>query len=192
MLAGDGSVTSSGTTLFHQNAGPNAEVFQMLCSMLGEGTSQRRRERIKTTTTVFKRKTINGYCLEPKTVHYKGVVWCPRTSNGTWMARRNGHTFWTGNTYVAKHFFPFIEDTNAFLRRRTAMINSKAEAFSQKYIPPSLYEKFGGYDEQTRLIMNAMAEAYPGFIERINRANLYNLVRGPLGQIVANRFLRGR
>ena len=30
---------------------------------------------------------------------YRGIVWCPRTDDGTWLARRKGTTFWTGNTY---------------------------------------------------------------------------------------------
>jgi len=32
-------------------------------------------------------------------VHYKGKVWCPKTPNGTWVARRNGRVFITGNTF---------------------------------------------------------------------------------------------
>lgn len=30
---------------------------------------------------------------------YKGKIWCPRTKNGTWVARRNGRIFITGNTF---------------------------------------------------------------------------------------------
>lgn len=31
-------------------------------------------------------------------VEYTGDVWCPTTSNGTWLARRNGQVYFTGNT----------------------------------------------------------------------------------------------
>lgn len=31
--------------------------------------------------------------------HYQGVVWCPSTSTGFWLARREGFPFVTGNTY---------------------------------------------------------------------------------------------
>lgn len=31
-------------------------------------------------------------------VSYTGVVWCPKLPNGTWVARRNGRVFITGNT----------------------------------------------------------------------------------------------
>ncbi|MEQ4725458.1 Hint domain-containing protein [Nonomuraea sp. B19D2] len=31
-------------------------------------------------------------------VEYDGVVWCPTTPSGTWLARRSGTVYWTGNT----------------------------------------------------------------------------------------------
>lgn len=31
---------------------------------------------------------------------YSGTVWCPRTKNGTFLARRKGHTYFTGNTFA--------------------------------------------------------------------------------------------
>ena len=34
------------------------------------------------------------------TVDYTGVVWCPGTPNKTWLARRNGTVWFTGNTMV--------------------------------------------------------------------------------------------
>jgi len=34
-----------------------------------------------------------------KPVYYNGVVWCPTTKNGTWLARRNGTVYFTGNSY---------------------------------------------------------------------------------------------
>lgn len=39
------------------------------------------------------------FCLKSKgKVPYKGVVWCPTTKNGTWVAYRNGLPFITGNS----------------------------------------------------------------------------------------------
>lgn len=31
-------------------------------------------------------------------VEHEGIVWCPTTPNGSWLARRNGTVYWTGNT----------------------------------------------------------------------------------------------
>lgn len=36
---------------------------------------------------------------QKKWIDYNGIVWCPRTRNGTWIARRNGTIFITGNSY---------------------------------------------------------------------------------------------
>lgn len=33
-----------------------------------------------------------------KMVNYDGLVWCPTTANGTWLARRNGTVYFTGNS----------------------------------------------------------------------------------------------
>ena len=41
----------------------------------------------------------NGKGKSIKKIKYKGIVWCPKTNNKTWIARRNGRVFITGNTY---------------------------------------------------------------------------------------------
>ena len=33
------------------------------------------------------------------TTYYQGTVWCPETEYGSFMARRNGKVYLTGNTY---------------------------------------------------------------------------------------------
>lgn len=35
--------------------------------------------------------------LKINTVNHKGVVWCPTVQNGTWLARRKGSVYFTGN-----------------------------------------------------------------------------------------------
>lgn len=44
-------------------------------------------------------------------VDYDGVVWCPTTPNGTFMARRNGFTFFTGNSTV-NTIVPYVTGSN--------------------------------------------------------------------------------
>jgi len=36
-----------------------------------------------------------------KALNYSGIVWCPTTPNGTWLARRNGKVYFTGNSALA-------------------------------------------------------------------------------------------
>jgi len=40
----------------------------------------------------------DGRPFKVERVVHRGIVWCPTTPNGTWLARRNGKVYWTGNT----------------------------------------------------------------------------------------------
>lgn len=42
-----------------------------------------------------------GKNMHPTRQSYSGIVWCPNTRNGTWLARRNGTVYYTGNTWLA-------------------------------------------------------------------------------------------
>lgn len=35
--------------------------------------------------------------------HYKGIVWCPKTKNGTWVMRQNGGVVITGNSWLKQN-----------------------------------------------------------------------------------------
>lgn len=35
-----------------------------------------------------------------KLIHYTGIVWCPETKNGTWVAKRNNKIFISGNSFA--------------------------------------------------------------------------------------------
>lgn len=41
---------------------------------------------------------------------HNGLVWCPRTSNGTWLARRNGSVYFTGNSHKVTKVKDYAED----------------------------------------------------------------------------------
>lgn len=74
--------------------------FQMLTSMLGLQTHQRPRSDDCVDTFIYQHQDVIGHSIVATTQHYEGKVWCPTTANGTWMARRNGVTYWTGNSEV--------------------------------------------------------------------------------------------
>lgn len=49
-----------------------------------------------------------------ESVEHDGEVWCPTTPNGSWLARRNGTVYWTGNTdsetwYGSQHPFQALQ-----------------------------------------------------------------------------------
>lgn len=84
----------------YQKHKASLDVLQIACQLLGRQSSLTHQS--------------NGWCLHifekarviPHTpargrgeaTTYRGVVWCPTTSTGTWLARRNGQVYFTGNT----------------------------------------------------------------------------------------------
>ena len=74
--------------------------FQMLVSMLGMRTSVKPQGDDCSYVSVYRHHRVSTTSLESSQEHYEGVVWCPKTPSKTWLARRNGKTYFTGNTYV--------------------------------------------------------------------------------------------
>lgn len=105
-VAADGHVEPGGKVMFAQKDPRRADVFQMACSLAGIPTSSifdGELYRITLRTAMFvsphrsSRNPGSKVVINPE-FHYVGVVWCPTTPNGTWLARRNGHVYWTGNS----------------------------------------------------------------------------------------------
>jgi len=97
LMKGDGTVSKKGTRIWAQQDRGRTDGFQMLAAMQGIRSNARDRENI-TNTTLYKAKHLYTDSLKPELVEYEGRVWCPTTATGTWMARRNGVTYWTGNS----------------------------------------------------------------------------------------------
>ncbi|MFA5636101.1 MAG: hypothetical protein WC977_09355, partial [Anaerovoracaceae bacterium] len=83
--------------------------FQMLCALLGKRTHNRDGH-----ISVYKSEDIYTNSLKTEKVYYKGPIWCVTTADGTWFARRNGVTYWTGNSRltpkekVLRTYAPFM------------------------------------------------------------------------------------
>jgi hypothetical protein len=74
--------------------------FQMLAAMLGERTWAHLRDGGGCSDVAVHQDThCVGKTMPATQEDYAGVVWCPRTRTQTWLARRNGCTYWTGSTY---------------------------------------------------------------------------------------------
>lgn len=84
--------------LWYQNRTENRDAFQMLCSMRGWRTRSFKNNRGDGVVTMYRRDHVLAEHTEAELVPYKGTVWCPTVENGTWLARRNGCTYWTGNS----------------------------------------------------------------------------------------------
>lgn len=105
---------NSGPTRLHQKDRRAAEAFQFAAALAGYATSLHKRVfyrdgYVMWGVTLQKRKGFrpahnrdmaqkNGYvgAWVMERVEHDGIVWCPRTENMTWLARRNGHCYFTG------------------------------------------------------------------------------------------------
>jgi phage terminase large subunit len=107
-IKADGCITNRGTRVITQNKKERLEPLQIVCSLLGIRTTfkgyidsyGRQQYRL----TLFKNNSyLNIGELIKRRKSYKrfifeGVVWCPTIKNGTWFARRNGTSYFTGNS----------------------------------------------------------------------------------------------
>lgn len=107
-ILADGTDSTCGRSLAQKDP-KAAEAFQFTCILAGHGTSIRpnRMPDIKRAkygydmTNVHIRKSRSVALMGTGTAQiesYTGLVWCPTTASGTWLARRNGTVYFTGNS----------------------------------------------------------------------------------------------
>jgi hypothetical protein len=58
-----------------------------------------------------------------KSIFYNGIVWCPTTETGTWIARRNGRVYVTGNSDRILHYCSTLGEWKSFEFQRTKLIS---------------------------------------------------------------------
>lgn len=106
-LAADGDNASSKTgDSIAQKSEARADAFAFACILAGKPVSyhpidnahnDQHRIGVLTRDQVCPIGNSHG-AFKIERVKHDGPVWCPTTPNGTWLARRNGTVYWTGNT----------------------------------------------------------------------------------------------
>ncbi|MCP3754385.1 hypothetical protein [Streptomyces sp. TBY4] len=94
----DGFNRTVRTENFIQKDQGRIDGYQMLAAMLGKRTCAKPHSvhsGIFNTVTYVSALTTARH-LKDDRVPYRGLLWCPRTETRTWLARRSGGTFWTG------------------------------------------------------------------------------------------------
>ena len=95
MFKAEGSTSAAGNMHFAQSPEINPEVldaFQILCLMTG-------RTAHLSSVGCFVKRSKCWYVHDRITsFDYEGLVWCPTTANGTWIARHDGAVTITGNS----------------------------------------------------------------------------------------------
>jgi hypothetical protein len=97
LLAADGTA-HRGRDIWYQDDTDRVDAFQMLSAMLGLRTRAFTNNRGDGVVDTYRRRALLAEHTTATPVRYTGTVWCPTTSTGTWLARRNGSVFWTGNS----------------------------------------------------------------------------------------------
>ncbi|MGH8950152.1 MAG: hypothetical protein ACRDX9_01895 [Acidimicrobiia bacterium] len=102
---------NSGHDTLAQKDRAAAEAFQFAVILAGFGSSLHpRRPAVSTPdrplmweTRIRKQRHFEPRRIQPIVVAGTGVVWCPTTSNRTWLARREGTVYFTGNSAGCPH-----------------------------------------------------------------------------------------
>ncbi len=106
-VKGDGHIEENGRIRIYTNNQANLDVLQELCVLAGYGSTvyTRKDSGVHVLNIIRNRETyIQLITRRP----YKGKVWCPTTRNGTFVARRHGKTFITGNTPFTNLTFDWV------------------------------------------------------------------------------------
>jgi len=121
MIDGDGSRGGLNARQYVQKDIAHIDSFVALCALSGISTHLSVPRNDCYTVTLKNRRINEGYSLDfhggyrggrynpnvhpenpnkhEPTTPYKGLVWCPETEYGTFVCRRNGKVYVTGNTY---------------------------------------------------------------------------------------------
>jgi DNA modification methylase len=111
-LKGDGHLRSDGRWSIGQKAKQPLDLLQAMLLRLGRSCVLSQRGGGEWTAFVtdatsryFKNSKSSLICND---YAYHGLVWCPQVQNGTWVARRGGRPFVTGNTFPSALIEPCI------------------------------------------------------------------------------------
>lgn len=96
-LAGDGSKRSQYTSIFSQFNKARMDAFTVAAVLSGMAPSLFRNGCNCSLNESYPLIWLES--VKRQTLYYEGPIWCPQLPSGHWVARRNGKTFITGNTY---------------------------------------------------------------------------------------------
>lgn len=110
----DGSIEKeSNRVRFFQKSQERIDAFEMACALAGRSTSRQlksdgsgvsviglvKKSHVAPHRAIWaSRGPSRNSRAKVEWVDYEGIVWCPTTPNGTWLARRNGTVYFTGNS----------------------------------------------------------------------------------------------
>lgn len=141
LMLGDGHRRGKSEFWYQDDKG-RVDSFQMLCAMLGKRTFSRPARGKNNTVTIYQNRLTSVKELQRTEEDYDGVVWCPNVKATTWLARRNGVTYWTGNCFPEWHPHVPGKMTKFKLKYKfwstapdgTRLVNTYVEEITDEYI----------------------------------------------------------
>lgn len=132
----DGYYQASGHATVFQKDPHRLEGFELACILAGRSTISRGRAGFG-----FKPRTLHELSASTRqtfrlkkqhigTGRYTGVVWCPTTANGSWLARRNGKVFYTGNS-------GWLVDEQTYKAHLMPVTQQMCDDFNSAYLLPA-------------------------------------------------------
>jgi hypothetical protein len=156
---GDGCRVSAGALQLHQTDKRRSEVFGIACLLSGRAVTERVShtsggfadvDRFQVLTRAPKPMHITNPDVpgvHKRLISYTGTIWCPTVPNGTWMARRHGKTYFTGNTTFAN---AGVITEDLFRTHIEPKLLVWVEALTVGYLWPAMMEAAGlGVNEET-------------------------------------------
>ncbi|MBU2406577.1 MAG: ribonucleoside triphosphate reductase [Nanoarchaeota archaeon] len=102
------------------------DSIQELCSLTEYGSSINKRSNGVYQINLIRNQIVSITKITKK--YYKGKVWCPTTKNGTFIARRNGKVFITGNTPFLNLTFDWVVPED--MKDQKAIVGGKEADFT--------------------------------------------------------------
>ncbi|MBI5061072.1 MAG: ribonucleoside triphosphate reductase [Candidatus Aenigmarchaeota archaeon] len=103
---GDGHREQNGRVRLYTKSDIVKDQLQELCVLCGYGTTLKKNSNDVWVINLVRNDTTSITKIEK--VLYKGKVWCPTTANGTFVARRDGKVFITGNSPFTNLTFDWV------------------------------------------------------------------------------------
>ena len=169
-IRADGTVLAAGTLHLAQADADRLTALELAATLSGRSTSIYSVANSMTMLSISAKTTFGVAGKKVTDTTYSGTIWCPVTENQSWFARRNGKTFYTGNTgynidseFASKHVIPLGEAlaefiTTSYFRPMLVQFEGfteeEAEAFALKFDPSSITSKpepgmvRGGWDRR--------------------------------------------
>lgn len=144
LVASDGTIKESGTREITTVSKVHADQYSAIAALAGYRVTVTSHP-IHSTQLCYKvrlwndkNRNSNWDVIRPKNrVEYAGTVWCPSTDAGTFLARRNGSIYITGNSWIYDTLYvPGTETTDSNVEVITV------DMLENPYIDPEAAEEF--------------------------------------------------